>query len=149
MQAPVERLVFFWNKMMDFYNKFKKTSYKNQSGEKVLRLECTLPISLKETWKLFTTDEKIQKWIAPLAHIELKSGGYIITNYDKSKSLSDSSSIKLPIINFIDNEILVLKVILNDNFVKSDRENDANLKEVIQFIKVDNKHTKVVSSLIG
>ena len=127
----------------------KNTSYKNQSGEKVLRLECTLPIGLTEAWKLFTTDEKLKKWIAPLAHIELKSGGYILTNYDKSKSLSDSSSIKLPITSFIDNEILVLKVILNDNFVKSVRESDANLQEVIQFIKLDNKHTKIVSSMIG
>ena len=127
----------------------KNTSYKNQSGEKVLRLECTLPIGLTEAWKLFTTDEKLAKWIAPLAHIELKSGGYIITNYDKSKSLSDSSSIKLPITSFIDNEILVLKVILNDNFVKSVRESDANLQEVIQFKKVDDKHTKIVSSMIG
>ncbi len=73
----------------------------------------------------------------------------ILTNYDKSKSLSDSSSIKLPITSFIDNEILVLKVILNDNFAKSVRESDTSLQEVIQFIRVDNKHTKIVSSMIG
>lgn len=127
----------------------KNTSYINQSGEKVLRLECTLPIGLTEGWKLFTNDEKLEKWMAPLAHIELKSGGYILTNYDKSKNLSDSSSIKLPITSFIDNEILVLKVILNNNFAQSVRESDANLQEVIQFIKIDDKHTKIVSSMIG
>lgn len=127
----------------------KNTSYKNQSGEKVLRLEFIIPISVTEAWELFTTDEKLKKWIAPQAHIELKSGGYILTNYDKSKSLSDSSSIKLPIISFIDNEILILKVILNDNFVTSVRESDTNLQEVIQFIKVDNSHTKIVSSMLG
>ena len=87
--------------------------------------------------------------MAPLAHIELKSGGYILTNYDKSKNLSDSSSIKLPITSFIDNEILVLKVILNNNFAQSVRESDANLQEVIQLIKIDDKHTKIVSSMIG
>ncbi|WP_148041473.1 hypothetical protein [Kaistella daneshvariae] len=99
--------------------------------------------------KMLFAAKKLRKWIAPLAHIELKAGGYIITNYDKSKSLSDSSSIKLPITSFIDKEILVLKVILNDNFVKSVRESDENLQEVIQFIKVDEKHTKIVSSMIG
>ena len=56
---------------------------------------------------------------------------------------------KLPIISFIDNEILILKVILNDNFVTSVRESDTNLQEVIQFIKVDNSHTKIVSSMLG
>ncbi|MBL0105873.1 MAG: hypothetical protein IPP52_00880 [Ignavibacteria bacterium] len=125
----------------------KNTSYKNQSGEKVLRLEFIIPISVTEAWELFTIDEKLKKWIAPQVHIELKSGGYILTNYDKSKT--DSSSIKLPIISFIDNEILILKVILNDNFVTSVRESDTNLQEVIQFIKVDNSHTKIVSSMLG
>lgn len=125
------------------------TSYLNQSGERVLRFECTLPIDVTDTWKLFTVDENLEKWIAPVAHIELKSGGYIVTNYDKDKKLSDPGSITLPILSFIDHELLVLKVILNDNFVESVRESDKNLQEVIQFIKVDRKHTKIVSSMIG
>ena len=142
-------LLLFFAALSVHSQTIKNTSYKNQSGEKVLRLECVLPITLTDAWKLFTIDEKLKKWIAPLAHIELKAGGYIITNYDKSKSLTDSSSIKLPITSFIDNEILVLKVVLNDNFVKNVRESDANLQEVIQFIKVDDKNTKIISSMIG
>ena len=127
----------------------KNTSYTNQSGEKILRLELILPLNLTESWKLFTTDENLKKWIAPVAHIELKAGGYILTNYDKSKKLSDSSSIKLPITSFIDNELIVLKVILNNNFPKSVRDSDENLQEVIQFVKIDANHTKIVSSMIG
>ena len=143
-------IAFFSTMLLNVQSQtLKNTSYKNQSGEKVLRFECTLPIGVTEAWELFTTDENLKKWIAPVAHIELKSGGYILTNYDTSKTLSDSSSIKLPITSFIDKEILVLKVILNDNFVKSVRESDKDLQEVIQFIKVDNKHTKIVSSMIG
>lgn len=125
------------------------TSYINQSGEKILRLEIDLPIDLTTAWKLFTNDEKLKKWIAPLAHIELKSGGYIITNYDSTKELSDSSSIKLPILSYIDYELLVLKVNLNDQFAGSVRESDKNLQEIIQFKMVDNQHTKIISSMIG
>jgi archaellum biogenesis ATPase FlaH len=62
--------------------------------------------------------------------------------------LSDSSSIKLPIISFIDNELIILKVILNDHFEKSVRDTDENLQEIIQFKKVDNKTTKIISSMI-
>lgn len=127
----------------------KNTSYINESGEKVLRLEITLPIDLTSSWKLFTNDHKLKTWIAPLAHIELKSGGYIITNYDSTKELSDSTSIKLPITSFIDNELLVLKVILNGNFARSVRDEDENLQEIIQFVKVDSNQTKIVSSMIG
>jgi hypothetical protein len=43
--------------------------------------------------------------------------------------MSDSSSIKLPLTSFIDNELLVFKVILNDNFAESVRESDINLQE--------------------
>ena len=127
----------------------KNTSYINASGEKVLRLEINLPVDVTTAWKLFTSDDKLKKWIAPLAHIELRSGGYIVTNYDSTKDLSDSSSIKLPIASFIDNELLVLKVILNDHFPKSVRDEDENLQEIIQFKKIDNNHTKIISSMIG
>lgn len=142
-------VVFFFLSAGIHSQTLKNTSYKNQSGEKVLRLECTLPIGLTEAWELFTTDKKLKKWIAPLAHIELKSGGYIITNYDSTKDLSDSSSIKLPILSFVDNELLVLKVNLNNNFKKNVREHDENLQEIIQFKKIDSKHTKIISSMTG
>ena len=127
----------------------KNTSYTNQSGEKVLRLEMILPVDLTTAWKLFTSDEKLKKWIAPLAHIELKSGGYLVTNYDSTKKLSDSSSIKLPIISFLDNELIILKVNLNNNFAKTVRDSDENLQEIIQLKKVDNKQTQIISSMVG
>jgi hypothetical protein len=127
----------------------ENTSYKNQSGERVLRLEITVPIDVTTAWRLFTSDEKLKKWIAPLAHIELKTGGYIVTNYDSTKKLSDSSSIILPIINFIDNELIVLKVNLNHYFSKTVRDSDENLQEIIQFKKIDNNNTKIISSMVG
>ncbi len=135
--------------VMVYSQTINNSSYINQSGEKVLRIEFMLPLSIDDAWQLFTTDEKIKKWMAPLAHIELKTGGYLITNYDSTKSLTDSSSIKLPITSFIENELLILKVKLNNNFVKSVRESDENLQEVIQFIKIDKDQTKIISSMMG
>ncbi len=125
------------------------TSYVNQSGEKVLRLEAVLPVDITTAWKLFTTDEKLKKWIAPLAHIELKTGGCIITNYDTTKSLTDSSCIKLPILSFIDKELLVLKVNLNGNFAQSVRNEDGQLQEIIQFKEIGKNQTKIISSMTG
>ncbi len=49
------------------------TSYITQGGEKVLRIEMILRCDKKKAWNYFTKDELLQKWIAPLAHIELKS----------------------------------------------------------------------------
>src|SRR5829696_3151666 len=92
---------------------------------------------------------KLRKWIAPVAHIELRSGGYIFTNYNSTKNLSDSSSIKLPIITFIDNELILLKVILNGHFSKSVRDEDKNLQVLIEFKRMGNNQTKIISSMIG
>lgn len=127
----------------------KNTSYTTQTGEKILRLEVILPINKLEAWQLFTSDEQLIKWIAPVAHIELKTGGYILTNYDKSKSLSDSSSIKLNIINYLEHELLTLKVELNDHFSKNAQKEDENLQEIIQFEYVSPNETKIISSMIG
>jgi hypothetical protein len=127
----------------------KNTSYTTRSGEKVLRLELTVPIDKENAWQLFAKDELLEKWIAPVAHIELKTGGYIVTNYDKAKPLSDSTSIRLKIVNYIEKELLTLKVKLNDAFPKSVQHDDGNLQELIQFIYVGPQQTKIVSSMVG
>ena len=54
------------------------TSYVNQVGERVLRMEMILPVDNQTAWELFTKDDKLKRWIAPLAHVELKAGGYIL-----------------------------------------------------------------------
>jgi hypothetical protein len=127
----------------------KNTSYTTGQGEKVLRLELILPLDKQEAWRLFSTDEGLKKWIAPLVHIELKTGGYMLTNYDKSKSLSDSSSIRLAIVNYIEHELLTLKVKLNNFFPKSVQKQDGNLQELIQFVSAGPKKTRIISSMIG
>jgi hypothetical protein len=149
MRKNIAIIIFTFLNLTVYGQTLKNTSYTNASGEKILRLEIMLPVDISTGWKLFTTDEKLKKWIAPLAHIELKSGGFIITNYDITKTLQDSTSIKLPITSFIDNELLVLRVILNGNFPQSVRDSDENLQEVIQFKKVDHNNTLIISSMIG
>lgn len=127
----------------------ENTSYINNSNERVLQLSIVVPLEVKEVWKYFSTDSGLSEWIAPVAHIELKNGGYIITNYDKTKTLSDSSSIRLGIISYLENELLILKVDLNDNFSKKQQEEDQYLQEIIQFVSVAPGKTKIISSMVG
>lgn len=127
----------------------KNTSYETPGGEKVLRLEMVVPVDTKTAWDYFTKDELLKKWIAPLAHIELKTGGYILTNYDEAKSLEDSSAIRLVIINYLPGELLTLRVKLNNSFPKSVQDEDANLQELIQFKDAGKGKTKIISSMVG
>jgi hypothetical protein len=125
------------------------SSYTTQYGEKVLQFSVTVPMSKKEAWKLFTTDEGLVKWMAPVAKIDMKTGGYIKTNYDKSKSIDDNTSIRLDIINYLEYEMLTLKVNLNENFPAEAKNEDKNLQEVIQFTDAGNGNTKIISSMLG
>ena len=48
--------------------------YYSKRGEKVLRLEMVVNADKENAWNYFTKDKLLQKWMAPLAHIELKNG---------------------------------------------------------------------------
>ena len=89
----------------------------------------------------------MKNWITPVAHIQLKTDGYIITNYDTAMSLTDSSCIKLPILSFIDKELLVLKVNLNGNFAQSVRNEDGQLQEIINLKKQEKIKQKLFLQL--
>ena len=140
-------LSFFFSITSDA--QIENTSYVNKSHERVLQFSFVVPVEITEAWKYFTIDSKLSEWIAPVAHIELKSGGSIVTNYDKTKPLTDSSSIKLGIISYLEDELLILKVNLNNNFSSKVQEEDQNLQEIIQFIPGGPGKTRIISSMIG
>lgn len=125
------------------------TSYVTSTGEKVLRIECTLPVDKQEAWRLFSTAEGWKKWAAPVVSVDFRVGGDVFTNYDSTKSIGDPGTIHLPILSYIEGEMIVLKVILNDKFSEKARREDKNLQEVIQLIPVGERKTKIISSMIG
>lgn len=127
----------------------KNTSYTNTSGEKVLRHEILLDASLQTAWDWCTKDELLSKWAAPKVHMELRTGGYRVANYDATKPLTDSSSIVLPLISFLDKELMVFKINLNKNFPEAARTTDGNLYFIFQFKKISEKKTAITGSMLG
>jgi hypothetical protein len=125
------------------------SSYVTQYGEKALQLSVIIPMDKKEAWKLCTTDEGLKKWMAPVVRIVMKAGGTIKTNYDKNKNVDDSSSIQLGIINYLEYELMTIKVDLNNTFPAEVKAGDKNLQEIIQFTDAGNGKTKLVSTMIG
>ncbi len=125
------------------------SSYITKFGEKALQLSVVVPTNREEVWKLFTTDQGLKKWIAPVVKTNIKIGGWIKTNYDKTKTTDDTRAIQLDIINYLENEMLTLKVNLNDNFSKEAKNEDKNLQEIIQFVDIVNGKTKIISTMVG
>ena len=127
----------------------QNTSYITSTDERVLRLEFVIPVNKQEAWTLLASADGWKKWAAPVVSFDLRVGGHILTNYDKNKTVSDSGTIRLPIINYLQGEMLTLKVILNNAFSEKVRQEDKNLQEIIQISDLGNGKTKVTSSMIG
>jgi uncharacterized protein YndB with AHSA1/START domain len=124
-------------------------SYVTRSGEKVLRFEITLPLDTKRVWRAFSDDEDMKGWIAPVIHLDLRPGGTLSTNYDKNAKITDASTIRLRIVNYLENEMITFGVQLNDHFPKKAQDEDQNLQEVVQIFDLGGGKTKLVSSMIG
>ena len=127
----------------------RNTSYITKSGERVLRIETDVPVSTEEVWKAWTIPQELSKWIAPVVKIDLKIGGTISTNYHQKAAIGAPGTIRLPIITYIEKQLIALKVNLNEKFPKSTRDEDHNLQEIVQIVDLGDGKTKVVSSMVG
>lgn len=124
-------------------------SYATKSGEKVLRFETTLPVDAKRVWQAFSDPEDMKGWVAPVIQLDLRAGGTLLTNYDKAAKINDASTIRLPIINYLEGELMTYKVELNNAFPKKLQDEDQNLQEVVQIFDLGGGKTRLVSSMIG
>ncbi len=127
----------------------QNTSYTTSRGERVLRFEFVIPISKQAAWELFTTEEGLKKWLAPVVSIDFKIGGYRLTNYNEAASTSDSGTIRTKIVNYLEGELITHKINLNEKFTAKVRREDENLQEIICFVALNNQSTKIIDSMIG
>jgi hypothetical protein len=127
----------------------RDTSYVTSTGERVLRIETTVHASVNQVWECWTTSAGLQRWMAPVANIDLRIGGTISTNYSKDARVGDPGTILLKITNYLERELVTLKVTLNDSFPIKTRADDKDLQEIVQVKDMGNGRTKIVSSMVG
>ena len=125
------------------------TSYKSRTGERVLRYEMILPAPKEDVWKSFTTCSGICSWLAPIAAVDLRIGGYISTQFEHKMRIGDPGTVSTRILNYIDGEMLTMEVDLNDYFSRLLRGEEIDLQEIIQFVSLGENQTKLVSSIVG
>jgi uncharacterized protein YndB with AHSA1/START domain len=127
----------------------RNTSTTTQNGERVLRIETIVPVSPGEVWQALTTTEGWKGWAAPVAEVDFRTGGTIFTHYDSNAKIGSSGTIQVAIVNYLEREMITLKVKLTNQFPEKTRAEDQNLQEIVQVIAIDSNHTKVVSSMVG
>jgi uncharacterized protein YndB with AHSA1/START domain len=127
----------------------RNTSYITSTGERVLRLEMVIPVNKQEAWQLVATADGWKRWAAPVVSVDFRVGGAILTNYDENKTTADSGTIRLPILSYLEGEMVILRVILNNSFSQSVRKQNKDLQEIIQIVDAGDGKTRIVSSMIG
>lgn len=80
------------------------------SGERVLCQEAPISASPEALWTLFSTNEGLQSWVAPVAAIDLRVGGVFESSYDLSSRIGDAGNIRNRIIEFRPNQVLIFQV---------------------------------------
>lgn len=124
-------------------------SYITSNGEKFLRFELVLDTSLQAVWDAFVLDSEFTKWAVTHARIDLRVGGLVQTHYKKNAKIGDPGTISFMISNYLPMELITYKIFLNESFPEKCRNEDDNLQEIVQFYKLKDNTTKVVSSMIG
>jgi hypothetical protein len=142
-------LTALWPPLVATSQEVRNTSTTNSSGERVLRIESAVPASPKEVWKAFTTVDGLETWIAPVVSIDLRIAGILSTHYDKTAAIGSPGTIQLGIVNYLEGELMTLKVKLTKRFGEKVFAEDQNLQEIIQLIPLTNGTTKVISSMVG
>lgn len=75
----------------------------------VLHHEIDLPASIDEVWSVWTTSKGIVSWMTPRAHIDLRVGGTLTTNYHADAEPGDSSWIMSRILTYDPQRMLSIR----------------------------------------
>ncbi len=124
-------------------------SFTTAGGEKFLCLSIMVNKSLDDVWNTIATESGLKKWIAPVVSLDLRVGGTIKTNYNEAAKIGDDGTITLGIMSYLPEEMLVLKVALNDKFAEKCRQEDKNLQEIIQVKPLGENKTMIISTMAG
>jgi uncharacterized protein YndB with AHSA1/START domain len=126
----------------------KNTSFVAPSGERVLRHEVTVKASLAEVWKAVTTSEGLMSFMAPVVHMELKTGGAFDSSYRVGSKLGDPGTIHNQVLNYVPLEMFSIKVNLTKQFPPRLRD-AGTLFAVLTFKDVGTRQVLVRESMLG
>ena len=120
-----------------------------RAGERILVHEVTIHAPVAEVWKAHTTEEGWTAWSSPLAKIDLRVGGTILTHYDKNAKIGDPGTNTLHIVNYVPERVLTLRADVSQNWPEVMKEDADKMSNVILFEPIDDDTTRLVSYGIG
>lgn len=118
------------------------------SRERTLCHEVVVNAPSAEVWRLWTSDEGLRSWLAPVAAIDLRPGGAFETSYNSAAQIGDAANIRNRVIAFTSERLLVIQVAqAPPGFPHADEVRE--LTTLIEFEPIDANTTRVRGSMLG
>ena len=119
------------------------------AGDRVVLQTVEVEAPIDEVWKAYSTSEGWMGWAAPVAEVDLKVGGRILTNYTPGAKIGDPGTNTLYIRSYVPERLLVLQAELSDNWPEIMKEDADNLMNVIVFEDRVEGRTRILSYGVG
>lgn len=124
------------------------TSFVAPDGSRTLQQSITIRAPVAILWKAFVEPQEFRKWSAPVAAIDLRTGGSIEASYDPKKPIGDPDNIRHRILTYLPERLLVFQNIQAPSGLKG-RGALAAVVSVLEFTPLEPGVTRVTLSQTG
>ena len=133
-----------WRDFKDVSN----SSFVESSGDRAIQLSVDVAAPPREVFAAFATSGGFSSWAAPVAHVDLRIGGFIEASYDSHAKIGDPGNIRNEIVGYVPDRLLVIRnVQAPPGF--ADPELFRRTATVIEFTPHDASHTRVTITNAG
>jgi uncharacterized protein YndB with AHSA1/START domain len=127
----------------------RNTSFTGPAGERVLRFEVVVDADVKRVWSAITTTAGLATWFSPQAVVEFRTGGAVTARDAASARIGDSGVARLDISAYRELEMITFHIDLDDTFSETIREQDDDLRAVVELMPKVGNRTTITLSLLG
>lgn len=118
------------------------------AGERVLVHEAVVPAPVEQVWRAFATSEGLRAWAAPVAEVEVRTGGKFHSNYNPDAKVGDPGSIYNTVLAYVPLRMFAFKIGLTEIFPAGPRQ-AGTLFAVAEFEPAGEKTTRVRLTMAG
>ena len=127
----------------------RNTSFTGPAGDRVLRFETTVGSGVQQVWAAFTTTAGLSSWFSPLAVMDFRVGGAITPRDPGAGRIGDTGVARLDILSYREMTTLTFHVRLDETFSETIREQDDELRQIVELMPLDNNRTALTLSISG
>jgi uncharacterized protein YndB with AHSA1/START domain len=127
----------------------RNTSTIDAAGERVLRFELVANAGGQQVWLAFTTTAGLSTWFSPQAIVDFKPGGAVISRDRSAERIGDTGIARLDIISYQEQRTIIFHVDLDETFSETIREQDDELREIVELMPLDTNRTALSVSVVG